>query len=226
LSIPAIRVSGQQIVTYTVGLATAERGISCTTTVTFVPPVPVLIGGFDAIAGVGKVDLKWDIAADEEFLGFKVYRGLEGGSGTTDVTPRGLIPSGERTYSDGTVRGGETYEYTLGVILTDRSEVRSQVVSVKTKPYALELHQNTPNPFNPTTTISFTLPQRERVTLAIYDVRGRLVRTLVDESVGEGYQERLWDGKDAKGARVSSGVYFYTLAAGDRTITKKMLLLK
>jgi hypothetical protein len=226
LFIPAIRVSGQQIVTYGVGLVTAERGISCAAKVTFVPPVPVFIGGFDAIAGVGKVDLTWDIAADEAFLGFKVYRGLAGGSGTVDVTPGGLIPSGERAYSDETVRGGEIYEYTLGVVLTDRSEVRSQVVSVKTKPYAFALHQNTPNPFNPTTTISFTLPERGRVTLAIYDVRGRLVRTLVDESVGEGYQERLWDGKDAKGARVSSGVYFYTLAAGDRTITKKMLLLK
>ena len=226
LSIPAIRVSGQQTVTYSVGLAAAEHGISCAMTVTFVPPVPVFIGGFDAIAGVGKVDLRWEVSADEDFLGFKLYRSLEGGSEAVDVTTDALIPSGARAYSDETVRGGDTYEYTLGVVLADRSEVMSQSVSVRAKGYALALHQNTPNPFNPTTTLSFTLPERESVTLAIYDVRGRLVRTLVDEMVGEGYQERLWDGKDAKGARVSSGVYFYTLTAGESTITKKMLLLK
>jgi len=226
LSIPAIRVSGQEIVTYRVGLSDPEHGIFCMTVVTFVPPVPVFVGGFDATAFEGRVNLTWEIVADEEVLGFKVYRRLEGGSGSVNVASDGLIPPGARTYADESVRGGETYEYALGVVLADRSEVRSQVVTVKTKAYALALHQNTPNPFNPTTTISFTLPERARVTLAIYDVGGRLVRTLVDETVGEGYQEHLWDGKDAKGASVSSGVYFYTLQSSGRSITKKMLLLK
>ena len=83
-----------------------------------------------------------------------------------------------------------------------------------------------PNPFNPTTTISFTLPERARVTLSIYDVEGRLVRTLLDEVVGEGYQERIWNGRDAGGTPVSSGVYFYRLTAGGKTLTKKMVLLK
>ena len=98
--------------------------------------------------------------------------------------------------------------------------------AVKTKAYELALHQNTPNPFNPSTTISFTLPERARVTLTVYDVQGRLVRTLVDEMAGEGYQERIWDGKDASGNPVGSGVYFYRLTAGDKTLTKKMVLLK
>jgi hypothetical protein len=91
---------------------------------------------------------------------------------------------------------------------------------------AFELGQNHPNPFNPSTTISFTLPERARVTLLIYDVQGRLLRTLVDDMVGEGYQERMWDGKDASGSQVGSGVYFYRLTAGDKTLTKKMVLLK
>jgi hypothetical protein len=93
-------------------------------------------------------------------------------------------------------------------------------------PLATRLYQNHPNPFNPTTTISFTLPERERVTLSIYDVGGRFVRTLIDEIVGEGLQERNWDGRDAQGGEVSSGVYFYRLTAGDKTLTKKMILLK
>jgi hypothetical protein len=93
-------------------------------------------------------------------------------------------------------------------------------------PNLTALRQNYPNPFNPTTTICFTLLERTRVTLSIYDVGGRLVRTLVDETMGEGYQERSWDGKDASGSQVGSGVYFYRLTAGDRTLTKKMVLLK
>ena len=226
LAIPAIRADAQQIITYKVGLATAEHGLSCAMTVTFVPPVPVFIGGFEAIAGLGKVDLRWDVASDEELLGFRVYRRLEGGVGPVEIITNGVIPPGAREYSDQSVRGGETYEYTLGVVLADQSEVMSQVASVTARGYELALHQNAPNPFNPTTTISFTLSERERVTLAIHDVRGRLVRTLVDETLNEGYQERLWDGKDAKGVQVSSGVYFYTLSAGRGTATRKMLLLK
>ena len=88
------------------------------------------------------------------------------------------------------------------------------------------LVQNYPNPFNPTTTISFALLERARAALSIYDVEGRVVRTLVDEAVGEGYQERIWDGKDARGNQVGSGVYFYRLTAGNRTLTKKMVLLR
>ncbi len=88
------------------------------------------------------------------------------------------------------------------------------------------LGQNHPNPFNPSTTISFALPEKTKATLSIYDVQGTLVRTLVDEMVGEGYQERIWDGKDASGSQVGSGVYFYRLTAGDKTLTKKMVLLR
>jgi hypothetical protein len=93
-------------------------------------------------------------------------------------------------------------------------------------PAPFALYQNVPNPFNPTTTISFVVPQKVRTTLTIFDVQGKLVRTLVDEIVGEGYQERVWDGKDASGSQVGSGVYFYRLTAGDKTLTKKMVLLR
>jgi flagellar hook assembly protein FlgD len=83
-----------------------------------------------------------------------------------------------------------------------------------------------PNPFNPTTTISFVLPERTRAVVAIYDVEGRCVRTLVDEVLGPGLNESAWDGRDARGRRVSSGVYLYRLTAGNRTITKKLTVLK
>ena len=76
------------------------------------------------------------------------------------------------------------------------------------------------------TTIGFTMPERSRAILAIYDVNGKRVRTLLDEMVEEGRQERVWDGKDASGSPVSSGMYFYRLTNGDRTLARKMILVK
>jgi hypothetical protein len=97
---------------------------------------------------------------------------------------------------------------------------------IENVPVSWSLSQNYPNPFNPSTTISFTLPQRMTARLAIYNVEGKLVQTLLDGSLEEGYREVPWDGKDTRGGEVSSGVYFYRLTAGDRTLTKKMILLK
>jgi len=89
------------------------------------------------------------------------------------------------------------------------------------------LEQNVPNPFNPTTIISFGLRERVRVRLRIYDVRGALVRTLLDEERGPGpAHEVVWDGRDNAGRQVSSGVYFYRMATPGFTQTRKMVLLK
>jgi hypothetical protein len=88
------------------------------------------------------------------------------------------------------------------------------------------LRQNYPNPFNPTTEIVFELRQRTDVELTIYDVEGRRVRTLVDRVVATGPCRVTWDGRDAGGNPVSSGVYFYTLHTPTETLTRKMTLLK
>ncbi len=84
-----------------------------------------------------------------------------------------------------------------------------------------------PNPFNPSTTIRYTLPEAARVSLAVYDVGGRLVRTLVrGANKPAGVFEGTWNGTDDAGKVVASGVYFYRLTAGDQTITRKAVLLK
>jgi hypothetical protein len=88
------------------------------------------------------------------------------------------------------------------------------------------LEQNYPNPFNPKTEISYHIPQDEAVSLNVYDVSGRLVRTLVDGNKVFGPHSVVWDGKDNVGRQVSSGVYFYRLWAGDFVKTRRMVLLK
>jgi hypothetical protein len=90
----------------------------------------------------------------------------------------------------------------------------------------LDLWQNSPNPFNPSTTIRFTTPTSGVVNVAIYDVNGRLVRTLVDGPLPAGQHGVVWDGTDASGRHVASGVYLYRLTSGEGTVTKRMVLLR
>jgi len=90
----------------------------------------------------------------------------------------------------------------------------------------VELSQAVPNPFNPATEIAYAVPSRCRVRLSIYDVSGRLVRTLVDRDVEPGRHSAIWLGRDEGGNEVGSGVYFYKLAAGDTSLRRSMTLLK
>ncbi len=92
---------------------------------------------------------------------------------------------------------------------------------------ALELTAgNYPNPFNPTTTISYSLPSSGMVEVSVFNTRGQLVRTLVHEKMDTGNFEVVWHGDDENGKPVSSGIYLYRVQADNRTITGKMLMLK
>ncbi|UCF04172.1 MAG: S8 family serine peptidase [bacterium] len=96
----------------------------------------------------------------------------------------------------------------------------------ETPRYVYRLGQNYPNPFNPVTRISFSIGSDCHVSLRIYDVAGRLVRTLVDERRDAGNHVEIWHGRDGSGRNVASGIYFYSLAAGPFRETKKMVLLR
>jgi len=93
-------------------------------------------------------------------------------------------------------------------------------------PVTYNLEQNFPNPFNPTTTIRFAVPQAGKVTLEIYNIIGQKIATLIDGNVTAGTHTSVWNGKDAAGHVMASGVYFYKLTAGDFTATEKMILMK
>ncbi|MBW7995876.1 MAG: choice-of-anchor D domain-containing protein [Candidatus Glassbacteria bacterium] len=96
-------------------------------------------------------------------------------------------------------------------------------------PNAFSLAQNHPNPFNPSTTISFSVPDggtEGRVSLKVYDIGGRLVRVLAEGERAPGEHTVFWDGTDERGRGVPSGVYIYRLLAGGRAFTRKMVLLK
>jgi len=83
-----------------------------------------------------------------------------------------------------------------------------------------------PNPFNPTTTISFNLNKLSKVDLSIYNLKGQKVKTITSEILSEGHHNYVWNGTNQKGNNVSSGVYFYKLIFNDSIYTKKILMLK
>jgi hypothetical protein len=94
-------------------------------------------------------------------------------------------------------------------------------------PTVSALHQNRPNPFNPTTTLTYDVATPGAVSVRIYSVSGKLVRTLVDEYKPAGRYDVVWDGRDNNGTTVTTGVYFYRMTAvGFASQTRKMLLLK
>jgi hypothetical protein len=108
----------------------------------------------------------------------------------------------------------DIYGYPTGVPGPDLPESRTA------------LSQNLPNPFNPSTSIAFTTPMPGRVTLRVYHVSGKLVRTLVDGWAEPKRHEMVWDGRDDLGRSVGSGVYFYALVTPGHRETKSMVLLK
>jgi len=93
-------------------------------------------------------------------------------------------------------------------------------------PTKFALDQNYPNPFNPTTQVRFALPKNSHVQLVVYNVLGQTVKTLVDQEMAAGTHEVTWDGRNADGNQVSSGIYFYRINADNFNATKKMMMLK
>jgi hypothetical protein len=93
-------------------------------------------------------------------------------------------------------------------------------------PLEFNLAQNYPNPFNPTTEIEFVLPKYQQVSLVVYDMLGRKVKTLVNDARHAGEHRVTWNGTNELGTSVASGVYVYRLASGSMSKVHKMMLLR
>jgi hypothetical protein len=192
--------------------------LNCTT-------VSVAITGFEARGVAGGVELSASFNADFDRFRVNIYRQDDELPGP--VRYKSIEMNGERefTYVDRYVEPGKTYRYHIGAVDRD-GEFLSPVMKVTVPTVSANLEQNTPNPFNPTTTIAFTLPSTQHVSLVIYDATGRVVKTLADGVSQFGSHRLEWDGTDNAGNAVGSGIYFYRLEAGSFIQSKKMVLLK
>ena len=103
---------------------------------------------------------------------------------------------------------------------------RKTIKSLDLLPKEFALHQNYPNPFNPVTTLRYDLPEQAHVGIIIYDIMGREVIMLVNQSQTPGFKSVVWNGKNSLGIDVSAGMYLYRISAENFHSVKKMVLLK
>ena len=96
----------------------------------------------------------------------------------------------------------------------------------KALPERFTLHQNYPNPFNPVTNLDYDLPEDAMVNITVFDMMGKVVRTLVNDQQSAGYKTLQWNAMSNSGQPVSSGLYIYTIQVGEFSKTRKMILLK
>jgi tartrate-resistant acid phosphatase type 5 len=193
-------------------------------------PTPVELTAFSAkLISNFTVQLSWSTATEVNNYGFDVERssessgwqkiGFVAGAGNSN-SPK------EYSFTDNP-SGGTSFSYRLKQI--DVGGVFKYYDPVSISLAALDepqLLQNNPNPFNPSTAIKFYIPNASNVTIKIYNILGREIKTLIDEQTAAGYHVVYWNGKNGRGEVVSSGIYLYRLTAGEFSQAKKMNMLK
>jgi len=187
--------------------------------------VPVALHSFSSRANAGYVEIVWRLAGIEGVISFEVSRLDERGLSQRFDDADIVKYHDDYRLVDKTAVPGSRYVYQV-VVLEDGRAVTSFQTSVVTPTLRASLEQNLPNPFNPETMIPFTLESTTHVSLSVFDTKGRHVTTLVDDIRSAGPHAARWNGTDAAGAPVSSGVYFYRMRAGNRVLSKRMVLLK
>jgi YVTN family beta-propeller protein len=193
-------------------------------------PVAVMLGAFSATVESRGVALHWETTFEYGAKGFHMLRSENEETGYERITTEAIASKASYggavyDFTDETARPNRTYFYKLEEITGDGT---GQVFGPFEVTYraVFSLEQNFPNPFNPSTRIRFTLPEDGYVSLVVYDVAGRVVRTLINERKQANHYDVEWDGRDGNGQLVASGVYFCKLQAGKHLATKKMLMMK
>ena len=191
--------------------------------------VPALLHGFTASMSGSAIEVLWILTSDVATSSFHLSKA----SGRSQVFEEIVDPNIVRNelrfvYRDESIAPGKTYRYRVDILDEDgQGTLLLETRDIEIPSLALVLYQNNPNPFNPSTTIRFYLPNEDAVTLDVYDTSGRRVARLIDnEKKPVGLHTVEWRGVDENGNDVSSGIYFYKLRSGKNAVSRKMVLLK
>ncbi len=182
-----------------------------------------------AVQGGDAITLSWSSSIDSDFSYYSVYRQDVGSSEEATV-----FTTTDSFYVDQNIAEAGSYEYwvtavDLSGLESEASNSVSALLSADNGiglPTEFALKQNYPNPFNPSTQIRYALPEESMVTITIYDLMGRKVRTLVNDVQSAGYRTAMWNATNDMGRAVSAGMYIYTIQAGDFVMNRKMVLMK
>jgi len=194
-------------------------------------PLPVELTSLSAKTINGNtVSIIWETATEINNYGFEIQRkNVSEVFGIANKWSKIAFISGHGTsnspkyysYSDNTITGGNKFVYRLKQIDIDGAFEYSDEIEVEIIPKEYKLEQNFPNPFNPATTIKFSLPEIANIKIVIYDLLGKEVATLVNEELPPGLHSADFDAGE-----LGSGVYIYSLKTENFTHVKRMLLLK
>jgi hypothetical protein len=198
---------------------------------------PVELASFTATGYGDHIEVEWTTATEVDNAGFNVFRASGKEAERLRINQAMFASQGDElkgaAYSlkDTDVTSGVTYYYWLEPVDLDgkavmQGPVSATLASPTEKPIKFMLIQNSPNPFNPGTEIKYGLPSDCQVKLEVYNALGQKVATIADGHEKAGYKLSAWDGRDARGKEVPSGVYFYRLQAGRFTDVKRMVLLR
>ncbi len=197
--------------------------------------LPVELASFNATAGNGNITLKWITESEIENLGFNIYRSTSRDGEFVMLNAKLIAGAGSSSeshaysYIDRDVKSGLTYWYKLeDVDYNGKTEFHGPISAMlaNTTPTEFGLHKNYPNPFNPVTTISYDLAKDVYVELAVYNMLGGKVITLVNGNQPAGSYQLEWDGRDSRGLIVSSGLYLLRINAGNYCKTNKMVFVR
>jgi len=180
--------------------------------------------GFIVHVDTDATHLSWQPSDAEDFQYFNVYRGENEDFEPSEETL--VHQTAETAWVD--PDNGRYYKLSAVDVAGNEGEVvgPETVVDAPELPTQYALSPCMPNPFNPSTTLRFSLPADAEVSLSIYDLSGRRIVELISEDMPQGNHEVEWRGKDSGGLPVASGVYFYRLEADDFVDTRKMTLIK
>lgn len=186
-----------------------------------------LVRSFDIRAEEDRIVLYWTLsepAAAEKMIVLRRASGetCYGAAGNRVVAGDGAAFS----YTDDGCEPGRAYRYRVLYAGEGGLGLLFETGDVEMPSMGVVLFQNFPNPFNPSTTVTYRLNEDCRAVLAVFDVSGRCIVRLVDEYLEWGLHTAAWDGRDAKGNPVGSGVYFCRLTAGKERLSRKMVLLQ
>ena len=186
----------------------------------------------DAVQKGDAVALRWEYAADEDFIGFNLYRAEK-----VDINGKCLTAAPVRlndelitgrsplVYADDTVAPGATYEYTLEAVRNGPAvgEVTVEITVGPSEKGTFYLAAPYPNPARADVRLAYSTPENVAAELVVYDLKGRSVRILETESDAG---RAVWDLRDAAGRRVAPGIYVARLSAGGESAVRKVVVLK
>ena len=191
-------------------------------------PVATLLQSFSARYDAAGITIAWTLSEADRDIELSVSRAQEPSRLFETIPAAGISRAGlDFSFVDAGVEPGRSYRYRVAVSDNGGWRILFETSAISTPALPLTLSQNRPNPFNPSTTISFSLPAECAVRLYVYDISGRLVARLVDgKRLGAGMNTVEWNGRGIEGRAVASGVYVYRLVAGKETLSRKMVLMR